>query len=41
MFITHNKLKEGDFRKAYYHAKREDPQNPMFHIGTPTKARNK
>lgn len=41
MFITHNKLREGDHRRAYYHAKREDPNNPMFHIGTPTKARTK
>jgi ectoine hydroxylase-related dioxygenase (phytanoyl-CoA dioxygenase family) len=41
MFLTHNKLKEGDHRAAYYHAKRSDPLNPVFHIGTPTKARDK
>jgi ectoine hydroxylase-related dioxygenase (phytanoyl-CoA dioxygenase family) len=41
MFLTHNRLLEGDYRKAYYHIKREDPDNPMFHFGTPTKARTK
>ncbi len=41
MFLTHNKMKEGDHRRAYYHAKRYDPENPIFHIGTPTKARGK
>jgi len=41
MFFTHNKMKEGDHRQAYYHAKRTDPDNPTFHIGTPTKARGK
>lgn len=41
MFLTHNKLKEGDHRKAYYHAKRHDPDNPVFHFATPTKARSK
>lgn len=41
MFLTHNPLEEGDHRKAYYYAKRNDPQNPLFHIGTPTNARSK
>lgn len=41
MFITFNKLKEGNYRKSYYHAKREDPANPIFHFATPTKARGK
>jgi ectoine hydroxylase-related dioxygenase (phytanoyl-CoA dioxygenase family) len=41
MFLTHNRLMEGDHRRAYYHAKRNDPENPIFHIGTPTKARTK
>lgn len=41
MFLTHNKLKEGDHRKAYYHAKRHDPDNPVFHFATPTNARSK
>ncbi len=41
MFFTHNKLREGDHRRAYYHAKRNDPENPAFHFATPTKARDK
>ncbi len=41
MFLTFNKLSEGEFRKAYYYAKRNDPENPMFHFGTPTHARTK
>lgn len=41
MFFTHNRLKEGDHRAAYYHAKRHDPLNPVFHFATPTKARDK
>lgn len=41
MFFTHNPLREGDHRAAYYHAKREDPDNPLFHFATPTKARSK
>ncbi len=41
MFFTHNRLLEGEHRKAYYYVKRQDPDNPMFHIGTPTKARGK
>jgi ectoine hydroxylase-related dioxygenase (phytanoyl-CoA dioxygenase family) len=40
-FITHNRLAEGDLRGAYYELKRSDPENPLFHIGTPTKARTK
>jgi ectoine hydroxylase-related dioxygenase (phytanoyl-CoA dioxygenase family) len=41
MFFTLNKLVEGSHRSAYYYAKRKDPNNPIFHIGTPTKATNK
>jgi ectoine hydroxylase-related dioxygenase (phytanoyl-CoA dioxygenase family) len=41
MFITHNRLIEGDFRQAYFFTKRSDPDNPIFHIATPTKARTK
>lgn len=41
MFFTYNKLQEGDHRQSYYYAKRHDPDNPVFHIGTPTKARGK
>jgi len=41
MFFTHNRLREGEFRRAYFHAKRQDPDNPIFHFGTPTKARTK
>lgn len=41
MFFTHNRLREGEHRGAYYHTKRYDPENPMFHFGTPTKARDK
>ncbi len=41
MFFTHNRLKEGDHRVAYYHAKRYDPYNPTFHFATPTDARTK
>jgi ectoine hydroxylase-related dioxygenase (phytanoyl-CoA dioxygenase family) len=41
MFLTHNRLREGDHRKAYYHMKRNDPLNPKFHFATPTKARTK
>jgi ectoine hydroxylase-related dioxygenase (phytanoyl-CoA dioxygenase family) len=41
MFLTHNRLREGDHRLAYYHAKRHDPDNPVFHFATPTKARGK
>ena len=41
MIITHNKKREGDMRSAYYDMKRNDPNNPLFHIGTPTKARGK
>ena len=37
MFFTHNRMKEGDHRVAYYHTKRADPDNPMFHFATPTK----
>jgi len=41
MFLTHNRLREGDHRSAYYHAKRYDPYNPTFHFATPTNARTK
>ncbi len=41
LFITLNRLIEGNFRKTYYHAKREDPENPVFHLATPTHARTK
>lgn len=41
MFLTHNRLREGEHRQAYYHAKRHDPDNPLFHFATPTKARSK
>jgi len=41
MLFTHNRLSEGEHRKAYYHMKRQDPDNPVFHIATPTKARTK
>lgn len=41
LFLTHNRLREGDHRKAYYHMKRADPDNPVFHFATPTKARGK
>ena len=41
MFLTHNRLREGDHRGAYYHAKRQDPHNPAFHFATPTNARSK
>lgn len=41
MFFTHNRLREGEHKTAYYRTKRSDPDNPMFHFGTPTKARTK
>jgi len=39
--FTHNRQSEGDHRTAYYYMKRTDPQNPVFHFATPTKARDK
>lgn len=36
MFLTHNRLAEGEQRAHYYDKKRNDPNNPMFHIATPT-----
>lgn len=36
MFLTHNRLSEGEQRTHYYDKKRNDPNNPMFHIATPT-----
>jgi ectoine hydroxylase-related dioxygenase (phytanoyl-CoA dioxygenase family) len=41
LFLTYNRLKEGRHRESYYHMKRNDPDNPMFHFGTPTHARGK
>jgi len=41
MFFTYSKLSDGEYRQAYYDAKRYDPQNPAFHFATPTNARNK
>ncbi len=41
MFFTHNRLEEGEFRSTYYRTKRQDPDNPVFHFATPTKARTK
>ena len=36
MFLTYNRKAEGDHHSAYYDKKRNDPQNPIFHIATPT-----
>jgi len=36
MFLTYSRLAEGHQRDKYYHAKRHDQKNPMFHIATPT-----
>ena len=41
MFFTYNSAAEGEYRTAYYKAKRSDPDDPVFHFGTPTKARGK
>ena len=41
LFLTFNKLFEGDLRRTYYYMKRNDPENPVFHFATPTKARTK
>ena len=41
MLFTFSRLEEGEQRIAYYKAKRDDPNNPIFHIATPTDARNK
>ena len=41
LFFTYNRESEGNHRETYYTTKREDPQNPLFHFATPTKARNK
>lgn len=41
MFFTFNRLCDGDHRSAYYYVKRKDPDNPVFHFATPTKARTK
>lgn len=40
LFITYNTLESGEYKTAYYHAKRSDPLNPRFHFGTPTKGRD-
>lgn len=36
MFLTYNRQAEGLQRDKYYHTKRHDQKNPMFHIATPT-----
>ena len=36
MFFTFNLATDGDHYATYYRAKREDPNNPMFHVSTPT-----
>ncbi len=41
MFFTFNRLIDGEHKTLYYQTKREDPENPRFHFGTPTNARNK
>lgn len=41
MFFTFNRLSDGEYKTSYYQTKRNDPDHPMFHFGTPTKARNK
>ena len=41
LFITYNRASEGRWREAYFHAKRTDPDNPLFHFATPTQARSK
>lgn len=41
IFFTLNPLSEGNHRDHYYYMKRNDPENPLFHFGTPTKARTK
>lgn len=41
MLFTLNRLAEGDHRRAYYHVKRHDFDNPAFHFATPTNARTK
>ncbi len=41
LFFTLNRFSEGNHRTAYYEAKRNRPDDPIFHIATPTKADNK
>lgn len=41
MILTFNRLVDGENNIFYYKTKREDPENPIFHFGTPTNARNK
>ena len=41
LILTFNRLSEGEHKDYYYETKRNDPENPMFHFGTPTNARNK
>jgi len=41
LFFTYNRAIEGNHRETYYQTKRNDPQNPLFHFATPTKARSK
>ena len=41
LFFTYNRSIEGNHRETYYQTKRDDPQTPLFHFATPTKARSK
>ena len=41
LILTFNRLVDGEHKAFYYETKRNDPENPMFHFGTPTNARNK
>jgi ectoine hydroxylase-related dioxygenase (phytanoyl-CoA dioxygenase family) len=36
ILITTNAAREGHHLNGYYHLKRADPQNPVFHFATPT-----
>jgi hypothetical protein len=36
LFFTFNLADEGDRYQAYYHAKRSAPDDPIFHVSTPT-----
>jgi len=36
ILITTNAAREGHHLNGYYHLKRSDPQNPVFHFATPT-----
>jgi len=41
LFVTYNRLCDGEWKKAYFSRKRKDPMNPKFHFGTPTPGRRK